>query len=543
MQNLDIYLYLCAGIVITTSINKIVKHKEKLLPMLGIIISAFMVGFCYLYTVENKFDSFFMELGDDVVCSPEFYLDGMGFAVSRSQVDISGVDNMTTGKYDVVVNHAWQSFVIEVTVEDTTPPELTVRKGDIYIARNRRYNVEDFVEEVFDLSGEVELAITYPRINSRYTTAFYSNLGKQTFDIIAEDVNGNITTCTMTVVVDDPPELSPVNDFYVALDEEVDFLEYITAYDIVDGDLTSKITVDKSDLKNTVEGDYTITYSVTDGYGLSTSMDKLVRVCDKDNLQKMINEHKINRHDYTIVGAYNPYDSGIYEGNTIEQTLEAMNTCIVRLKHETDTGYSFGSGSVIEITDGKIIILTCAHVVHDYKSMDIYFYDGSKLKGTIAGKYGEKGQLDVAYVEVNVADASESLMDSIVTIHVDEDYWDSLPNGDPNTVLGYRANDERGNVWRERSGGFLGKTVKPPHFENNGEMLYISIPLYSGTSGSGIVDSQGYLYGINDMITNIWEGNHYSSYYWGTNLTSIIDGYEKVYGRKLYTHEPVDIEN
>ena len=100
--------------------------KKKIILISSIttvmIIVALAIGF-FSYRVKLVTPASMVELGDEVSIDPFDYLEGFKFAVERSEIDISEVDNFKVGAYEVNIKHAWQNFTVSVTIQDTTPPE------------------------------------------------------------------------------------------------------------------------------------------------------------------------------------------------------------------------------------------------------------------------------------------------------------------------------------------------------------------------------------------------------------------------------------
>ena len=210
------------------------------------IIVALAIGF-FSYRVKLVTPASMVELGDEVSIDPFDYLEGFKFAVERSEVDISEVDNFKVGAYEVNIKHAWQNFTVSVTIQDTTPPELNVKEDVQYLLNSQTYKIDEFVNSAKDLSGNVETVIRLNDSISADRVSFTKN-GNYKVIIIATDINDNYTVKSVDVIVDTPPEFGgEMPDYYLAVGSEIDYLDGLTAWDEHDGDLTDKIV--KSALK------------------------------------------------------------------------------------------------------------------------------------------------------------------------------------------------------------------------------------------------------------------------------------------------------
>ena len=112
-----------------------------------------------------------------------------------------------------------------------------------------------------------------------------------------------------------------MQDYYLAVGSEIDYLDGLTAWDEHDGDLTDKIVVDTSEIHMEEAGEYKVFYSVTDEYGFESTITNTLHVYEKPDLQQLINTHQINRKDQTIIGAYNLYDGFVYDEDNIDFVL------------------------------------------------------------------------------------------------------------------------------------------------------------------------------------------------------------------------------
>ena len=78
--------------------------------------------------------------------------------------------------------------------------------------------------------------------------------------------------------VNTPPTITGATDKTIHVGEFFDELEGVSASDKEDGDLTDVIYVDEETVDNTKPGKYTLTYSVTDSGGLTTTVNRVITV-------------------------------------------------------------------------------------------------------------------------------------------------------------------------------------------------------------------------------------------------------------------------
>ncbi|MFL8710808.1 immunoglobulin-like domain-containing protein [Clostridioides sp. GD02377] len=110
--------------------------------------------------------------------------------------------------------------------------------------------------------------------------------------IVAIDNAGNRTKTKHIKLSDDSHNNAPILTVpglnqVIEIDEEFDKLKNVTAYDMEDGDLTSKITV-QGDINNQVQGVYELKYSVQDSKGLKT--EEIVKIHVTGNIKLAIEE-------------------------------------------------------------------------------------------------------------------------------------------------------------------------------------------------------------------------------------------------------------
>ncbi|MCD8188765.1 MAG: Ig-like domain-containing protein [Clostridiales bacterium] len=171
---------------------------------------------------------------------------------------------------------------------------------------------------------EEEKSITFPKP------------GSYSVEITASDVHGNTSTATVTVTVVDrvEPELE-AEDLTVYLgDEAPDYLDYVTATDEVDGDLTDAVQVNSTQVDLDTPGQYEVTYSVSDSSGNSASCTATVTVT-----QQPAQEITLSRTELYL------------SGNEYEQ----LETAISPADWEGTIVWSSSDTSVATVSDGLVV--------------------------------------------------------------------------------------------------------------------------------------------------------------------------------------------
>lgn len=188
------------------------------------------------------------------------------------------------GEYTLTVEAGNTSAQCTVTVQDTTPPALTVQSVRRFPGESA--SLSDFVTSATDLSGEPEVYLPDPLPD-------FSKEGTYTIVIKAKDSSGNVTQQEATLWVSrnlNPPQIQGASkEMTVEKHSAPDFLLGVTAKDDIDP--KCEVTVDTSALDLTKAGTYYITYSATDSSGnVGTCKRKVIVEPDEEDTKAAIKE-------------------------------------------------------------------------------------------------------------------------------------------------------------------------------------------------------------------------------------------------------------
>lgn len=486
-----------------------------------LLVSLFIFMQTPLFEVNLTKEETHLELGTSLERDPSYYLEGDNFSVSLSYVDTSSVNKNKVGRYPVYIYHGFEKYTCYVNVADTTGPVISCNVNTKTITSGETISINSLGVSAKDFSDIESLAFT--KISS---THFYTGLsdeesegirkayrsgidvfgeafrfsygGTYTLTIEACDTFHNRSEITMTLIVEEPPVIEAASDFYVAIDNQIDFTEHVEAWDFIDEDYDiDDVKIDSSQLNVSTIGDYLISFSGTDSYGLTTTTTSTVHILSKDELQKLINTQKINATDYVIIGAYNKYDSGYYENKDFSFIQEVMLPSIVHI--ENDKLESFGSGFIIAIDDEFVTLATNEHVISSDLTVDVTFYDGTLCNGAVVYSNTEN---DIAFIRIPVdgSDATTSLSSNLVktlrTVHIDESYWKNLKNSNSTSIC-YNCIDYDGTIWTGATGKIVEKlAVRDWNEYQEIKETIISFSPIAGTSGSALFDQSGRLMGM-----------------------------------------------
>jgi len=248
--------------------------------VLGIVIlltALVLAGLTLFYPIKPLQDSYTYELGTPVDENPELYLDCFALSEYFCTLNFAEVDQSKPGTYIANIEHPVQTVPFTVIIEDTIPPELTLTTEDVVLEVSKGYSIDKFFVDASDISGEVEItmftsgrsaeldSMEFALENAKVTEEVsFDNMGEYYVYVSAADLSGNVTTKSVLILADTPPTITPYRDFYLAIGSEVDYGVNVKARDELDGNLTKNISIDTSDIKMDVAGEYEVIYSVTD---------------------------------------------------------------------------------------------------------------------------------------------------------------------------------------------------------------------------------------------------------------------------------------
>ncbi|NVK07721.1 MAG: PKD domain-containing protein [Tenacibaculum sp.] len=189
-----------------------------------------------------------------------------------------GINTVTLTVEDI--NGNTNSCVATVTVEDVTPPEAICQ--DITV----QLDASGFVTiTATDINNGSSDACGIDSISIDKTTFDSTNVGINTVALTVEDTNGNTNTCTATVTVEDvTPPIIITKDIVVSLDSNGNAI--INPEDIDDGSYDASgiasMSLSQTNFNCPNLTDYTVTLTVIDSNGLSSSEEAVVTFISDD---------------------------------------------------------------------------------------------------------------------------------------------------------------------------------------------------------------------------------------------------------------------
>ncbi|MBC1574017.1 DUF5011 domain-containing protein [Listeria booriae] len=185
------------------------------------------------------------------------------YTVTYSVTDSSGMS--ATAIRTVTVKKAGTKPTI-------TAPNLTLNVGDTF---NSMQGVSAYDQEDGDITSKV--IVTSNNVNTAV-------VGTYTVSYKVTDSSGMSATATRQVTVQNTGTAPTINAPNITLKVGDTFIpmQGVTAHDQEDGDITSKVTVTANNVNTAAIGTYSVTYSVTDSSGKTTTAIREVKVEARD---------------------------------------------------------------------------------------------------------------------------------------------------------------------------------------------------------------------------------------------------------------------
>ncbi|MGE6609338.1 immunoglobulin-like domain-containing protein [Peribacillus sp. NPDC076916] len=197
------------------------------------------------------------------------------FTYEYSVSDEAG--NTTTVKRQVILTYRQAEFFgtndVKINIGETFNPLKGVTATD--------YASGEDVTSLIKVSGDVDVNYI-----GTYTIIY---------NISEKGIRSGIYR-RVTVVDNIPPVITGVQDWTVDQNSSLpNLLKWVEANDNIDGDLTRKITVDTQNVDTKIEGEYIVTYSVTDKMGNKAEVQSTITV-----KKVPVTEVKISDIDYIV---------------------------------------------------------------------------------------------------------------------------------------------------------------------------------------------------------------------------------------------------
>lgn len=311
---------------------------------------------------------------------------------------------------------------------DTTPPTISCNISTKTVLPGEILTIDKLGIRATDTSPIESIAFTKMDDIEFFSKEFsFSYGGIYELTITACDIYKNKSNYTLTIKVETPPDIKVPSNFYVAAGSDIDFSKYIQVSDLLDETFTyDNLNIDTSNLNIATPGNYPVTFSGTDSYGLTSAKSTMVHILSKDDLQKQIDSQKIDISTSVIIGAQNAYDIGSY--SDIASLESAIAPALVTITNEKNN--ITGDGCIIKIDDSFVTIVTNESVVTGNLTVCVSFFDETTRHAAVVFTNEE---YNLAFIRIPVDGATEDssvsseYTRSLRTVHLDEQQWDMHP--------------------------------------------------------------------------------------------------------------------
>lgn len=189
----------------------------------------------------------------------------------------AGTHTETIVLADVTGNMTKIDVSFEILADSVKPVLKGIKSQSVYEGETIDYLKQVKASDNIDGDLTSKIVVDSPKVNLTKAGKYYAVYS-------VTDSSGNTATKKkkITVKKDEKPTLSGIKDRTVYVNGTVDYMSGVKAHDKRDGDLTSKIVVDKSKVNLAAAGTYTVIYTVTDSSKNVTS--KTAKVVVKENV-------------------------------------------------------------------------------------------------------------------------------------------------------------------------------------------------------------------------------------------------------------------
>lgn len=222
---------------------------------------------------------FTLELGDTLEKADILFdVEQDGEYISQEEID--AINQSAVGTYTLKSLNPDREALCEITVQDTTGPDLKLKNVTIYV--DQKTSLESFIKSAEDPSGGVKTRLV--------SELLFGTAGKQTVTVEAEDAFGNITKAETTLKIiknNIAPTISGLKAMTVERNSNPDFLSGVTAKDDRDGSCTVTVNTDKVDLSTA--GTYYAVYTSRDKAGnVRTAKRKITVLHNEDDTAALV---------------------------------------------------------------------------------------------------------------------------------------------------------------------------------------------------------------------------------------------------------------
>ncbi|MBN3490810.1 DUF5011 domain-containing protein [Acholeplasma equirhinis] len=169
---------------------------------------------------------------------------------------------------------------INLEIIDNIAPEIILKNQNIYVSYlDNKIDFSLYIDKIYD---GYDKSLSYSDVKIIHTINF-ERLGLYEVIYQLEDSSHNIGEATLYVhIVDYDQPVLDVKPITIKQNQSFDYRNYVSAYDLYDGDLTDKVRVSPSFIPTSIPGIYEVVFYVHDQSGNLSEVKSTVTVLYKN---------------------------------------------------------------------------------------------------------------------------------------------------------------------------------------------------------------------------------------------------------------------
>ncbi len=258
-------------------------NKNQKLILGGIALALVIIALAVVFWPRNLRSELTIEAGTHELSAAAFLKEDKGESISYI-TDMTAIDLNVPGEHEIRLLYKEREKTALLIIEDTIAPEAVVRNISIY--SHQELDPNDFIVSIHDASAVTVTLKEQPDLSVE---------GSNLVHLVLTDLGGNTAEyeAVLTVFIDNgAPQLSGLDPLFTYLGTKPDYLGHVSAMDDKDSNLT--ILVDDSQVDLNTTGTYTVTYSVTDAAGHTTTAETTVTVTDDNTAPTILGAQDIS---------------------------------------------------------------------------------------------------------------------------------------------------------------------------------------------------------------------------------------------------------
>lgn len=232
------------------------------------------------YTLEQIFEL----AGISVIDAYDGDITHLTRVVDDKYLPNKNIVGLTTISYSVTNSGGLTTdFTLNIFVKDMDAPGIK-GPGSSRISYTKEITPAEIIA-MYTVTDNYDKSIQLVLDSTNYVK---NKVGTYTYTLSATDSSGHVTRTTHTLSVYDdvaPIMTNSLTDWKITYKQAITdnlLLSGLTAYDAVDGDITSKIKIKSHNIKAGVLGNYVVVYEVSDSSGNVTTLERPITIITSD---------------------------------------------------------------------------------------------------------------------------------------------------------------------------------------------------------------------------------------------------------------------